>query len=183
MPHVIAVAPVLYDPVIFTGPLGSKLVTLKGIDVRGELATSDTLRHLKSGSLDELKNDSGLPGIDYRRQSWRRTAGCVLNSVVTVIDPQGTLTPFGPAAAQQRFRVAGFSKPISLTWTTPGHTRRWGRCRSCFHRGNVVNTIEVRLDNPDRAPEVGARNRARRWATQYATTDLGGAERSSSFTR
>src|ERR1035438_5802096 len=62
-PHVVAVAPVLYDQVIFSGSLGRKLVTLKGIDARGELATSETLRHLKSGSLDQLKEDSGLPGV------------------------------------------------------------------------------------------------------------------------
>src|SRR5580658_9947635 len=62
-PHVVAAAPVLYDQVIFSGSLGRKLVTLKGIDTQGELATSDTLKHLKSGSLENLKQDSGLPGL------------------------------------------------------------------------------------------------------------------------
>ena len=55
-PHVVAVAPVLYDPVLLSGPLTRKLVELKGIDVRDELAASDTLKHLKSGSLDRLKD-------------------------------------------------------------------------------------------------------------------------------
>ena len=41
MPHVVAVAPVLYDQVFLTGPHGAKLVTLKGIDTRAELAASD----------------------------------------------------------------------------------------------------------------------------------------------
>src|ERR1019366_1040820 len=66
-PHVVAVAPVLYDPVFLSGPLTRKLVTLKGIDVRDELSTSDTLKHLKSGSLDRLKDDSGLPGLVVKR--------------------------------------------------------------------------------------------------------------------
>src|SRR6201986_4153440 len=30
VPHVVAVAPVLYDPVIVTGPQGNKQITLKG---------------------------------------------------------------------------------------------------------------------------------------------------------
>ncbi len=81
-------------------------MTLKGIDVRGELGTSDTLRHLESGSLDELKNDSGLPGLIIGAKL-ARTAGCGLGSVVTVIDPQGTMTPMGPAPHSMRFRVAG----------------------------------------------------------------------------
>ena len=63
VPHVVAVAPVLYDEVLVTGPRGTKQVTLKGIDPRGELSTSETLRHLKSGSLARLQNDEGLPGI------------------------------------------------------------------------------------------------------------------------
>src|SRR5438874_8339566 len=42
MPHVIAVAPVLYDEVLFSGAIRGKYATLKGIDVRSELATSDT---------------------------------------------------------------------------------------------------------------------------------------------
>src|SRR3954447_20203110 len=54
MPHVTAVAPVLYDQVILRGPAGTKLVTLKGIDTRAELAASDTLRHLKNGTLSRL---------------------------------------------------------------------------------------------------------------------------------
>src|ERR1700712_2253787 len=62
IPHVIAVAPVLYDEVLVTGPLRGKYATLKGIDKRSELAVSDTLHHLKSGSLDRLMDDdSGLP--------------------------------------------------------------------------------------------------------------------------
>src|ERR1700678_768608 len=40
MPHVVAVAPVLYDQVMVRGPRGQKLVELKGIEARAELAAS-----------------------------------------------------------------------------------------------------------------------------------------------
>ena len=72
LPHVVAVAPVLYDQVLVTGPRGNKLVTLKGIDPKSELATSDTLRHLKSGSLDLLTAGSRTPRHDHRGQTRRR---------------------------------------------------------------------------------------------------------------
>jgi lipoprotein-releasing system permease protein len=153
VPHVIAVAPVLYDPVIFTGSLGRKLVTLKGIDVRGELGTSDTLRHLESGSLDELKNDSGLPGLIIGAKL-ASDGGLRVGSVVTVIDPQGTLTPSGPTPHSMRFRVAGIFRTdffdVDDTWAYAalGAVQRLGSA------GDVVNTIEVRLDDPDRAPVV-----------------------------
>jgi lipoprotein-releasing system permease protein len=157
-PHVVAVAPVLYDQVIFTGSLGRKLVTLKGIDTRGELATSDTLKHLKSGSLDSLKLDSlkdasGLPGLIVGSKL-AQDGGLMLNSVVNVIDPQGTLTPFGPGPHSMRFRVAGIFETnffdVDDTWAYASI----GAVQKLGSSGDVVNTIEIRLDNPDLAPGI-----------------------------
>ena len=153
VPHVVAVAPVLYDPVIFTGSLGRKLVTLKGIDVRGELGTSDTLRRLESGSLDSLKDDSGLPGLIIGAKL-ATDGGLRVGSVVTVIDPQGTLTPSGPMPHSMRFRVAGIFRTdffdVDDTWAYAA----LGAVQKLGSSGNVVNSIEVRLDDADRAPVI-----------------------------
>jgi lipoprotein-releasing system permease protein len=153
MPHVVAVAPVLYDQVILSGSLGRKLVTLKGIDTRAELAASDTLKRLKSGSLDPLKEDRGLPGI-ILGSKLAQDGGLALNSVVTVIDPQGTLTPFGPGPHAMRFRVAGIFETnffdVDDTWAYAST----GAVQKLASAGDVVNTIEIRLDNPDLAPEL-----------------------------
>ncbi len=151
--HVKAVAPVLYDQVIFSGAVARKLVTLKGIDARDELATSDTLRHLKAGSLDELKNDSGLPGLVVGSKLAMDT-GIRVGSVVTVIDPQGTLTPSGPAPHSVRFRVAGIFETnffdVDDTWAYAS----LGAVQRLESVGDTVNTIEIRLDDPNRAPEM-----------------------------
>jgi lipoprotein-releasing system permease protein len=154
IPHVVAVAPVLYDQVILSGPQGTKLITLKGIDVRDELSTSETLRHLKKGSLDRLKEDNGLPGVVIGSKL-AQDNGLVLNNVITLIDPQGTLTPFGPGPRSQRFRVAGIFETnffdVDDTWAYAS-IAGVQRLRSSI--GDVVNTIEMRLDNPDLAPEI-----------------------------
>jgi lipoprotein-releasing system permease protein len=153
LPHVVAAAPVLYDPVMLSGAQGPKLITLKGIDVKAELATSDTLRHLKSGSLARLKDDEGLPGIVIGVKL-AQEEGLALNSVVTLVDPLGTLTPFGPAPHNLRFRVAGifetdfFDVDDSWTYASLASVQR-------LHSvADVVNSIEIRLDNPDLAPRV-----------------------------
>ncbi len=167
MPHVVAVAPVLYDQVVLSGSLGRKLVTLKGIDTRGELATSDTLKRLKSGSLDRLKEDSGLPGI-ILGSKLAQDGGLTLNSVVTVIDPQGTLTPFGPGPHAMRFRVAGIFETnffdVDDTWAYASV----GAVQKLSSAGDVVNTIEIRLDNPDLAPEM-AREAIQRAGRGYSS--------------
>src|SRR5580698_7732494 len=149
--HVVAVAPVLYDQVIFSGSLGRKLILLKGIDVQGELATSDTLKHLKSGSLEslkELKDASGLPGLIIGSKL-AQDGGLMLGSVVSVIDPQGTLTPSGTVPHSLRFRVAGIFETnffdVDDTWAYSA----LGAVQKLGSAGDVVNTIEIRLDNPD----------------------------------
>jgi lipoprotein-releasing system permease protein len=153
MPHVVAVAPVLYDQVIFSGSLGRKLILLKGIDVQGELGTSDTLKRLKSGSLDRLKDDSGLPGVVIGNKL-AQDGGLTLNSVVTVIDPQGTLTPSGTVPHSMRFRVAGIFETnffdVDDTWAYAP----LAAVQKLGATGDTVNTIEIRLDNPDRAPQI-----------------------------
>jgi lipoprotein-releasing system permease protein len=155
-PHVVAAAPVLYDQVIFSGSLGRKLILLKGIDVQGELATSDTLKHLKSGSLEslkELKDAGGLPGLIIGGKL-AQDGGLILNSVVTVIDPQGTLTPSGTVPRSMRFRVAGIFETnffdVDDTWAYAP----LGAVQKLGSTGDVVNTIEIRLDNPNLAPEM-----------------------------
>jgi lipoprotein-releasing system permease protein len=154
MPHVVAVAPVLYDQVILSGS-STKLILLKGIDARGELATSDTLRQLKSGSLSRLTDDNGLPGIIIGAKL-AKEAGLVLNSTVTLIDPRGTLSPFGPTPRTQRFRVAGIFETnffdVDDTWAYASINA----VQKLQSVGDVVNTIEIRLDNPDLAPQMAA---------------------------
>jgi lipoprotein-releasing system permease protein len=167
VPHVVAVAPVLYDQVIFSGSLGRKLILLKGIDVQGELSTSDTLKHLKRGSLDSLKDASGLPGVIIGSKL-AQDGGLMLNSVVSVIDPQGELTPTGPVPNSMRFRVAGIFETnffdVDDTWAYASI----GAVQKLGSTGDVANSIEIRLDNPDLAPDA-ARDAIRIAGRQYTS--------------
>ena len=158
LPHVVAVAPVLYDQVLVTGPRGNKLVTLKGIDTKAELNASETLRHLKSGSLDGLNtsleaSSDALPGIIIGVKLAEQ-AGLAVNGTLTVISPQGALTPFGPAPRSRRFRVAGifqtdfFDVDDSWAYASIDSVQR------LLSVGDVVNTLELRLDNADASAAV-----------------------------
>ena len=156
IPHVLAVAPVLYDPVIMKGAQGYKGVVLKGIDVRSEISTSDMLKHLKAGSLDRLTDDDGgLPGIILGAKL-AEDSGLAVNRVATLISPEGTLTPFGPEPKSQRFRVVGIFESgfgeIDQAWAyAPVHS-----VQKLLSLGDVVNSIEIRLDDLNLAPEIGA---------------------------
>jgi lipoprotein-releasing system permease protein len=88
------------------------------------------------------------------------------NSVATVISPQGTMTPYGPRIHPQRFRVAGTFETgfyeVDDTWAYAPITSM----QKLLGVGNVVNSIELRLDNLDLAPQV-AKEAARIAGPQY----------------
>jgi lipoprotein-releasing system permease protein len=156
IPHVVAAAPVLYDQVYITGPQGGKEVVLKGIDIKSELEASEVLHHLVSGSLDGLTTREGnLPGIILGSKAALDT-GLSLNSQVNVINPQGMLTPFGPAPRTQRFRVVGIFESGFYNFDAGWTYASLDTVRRLLSVGDVVNDIEIRGDDPNRAPEIGA---------------------------
>jgi lipoprotein-releasing system permease protein len=153
IPHVQAVAPVLYDEVLIEGPQRGKYATLKGVDIRTETAVSETLRHLKAGTLDGFTDDpDGLPSLIVGSKLAQDT-GMTLNSVVTAISPSES-TPFGPRFRQKRFRVTGIFETdfyeVDDTWAYAPVAAM----RSLLSVGDVVNSLEIRIDNLDLAPSV-----------------------------
>src|SRR5215472_15848219 len=94
LPHVTDVAPALYEPSYLTGPLQSKGIYLKGIDVDAELKTTDALGHLKSGSLDRLRDPQASPPGIILGTRYVEDTGMTVNSNVALVVNE--LTPFGP---------------------------------------------------------------------------------------
>jgi lipoprotein-releasing system permease protein len=170
VPHVIAAGPALYSTILFSGPMQQKGGILKGVDIADELRISDTLRHLKSGSIDRLRpSESGsLPGAILGARL-AEDIGMMLNSNVTVISPQGEMTPFGPRPSIRRFRVVGIFESgfyeIDDAWAYTS----LAAAQQALSLEDVVNELEVKLDDLNRAPEVAAQIQ-KIAGPKYATT-------------
>jgi lipoprotein-releasing system permease protein len=155
VPHVVAAGPALYSPIFLTGPVMSKGGVLKGVDIAAELQISDTLRHLRAGSVDGLRAapGNGRPGIILGARL-AEDIGMRLNSVVTLVNPQGEMTPIGPRPNIRRFRVVGIFESgfydIDDNWTYTSLQA----AQQALSLEDVVNQIEVKLDDLNRAPEV-----------------------------
>jgi lipoprotein-releasing system permease protein len=173
--HVTAVGPALYSPIFFSGPVQSKGGWLKGVDIHTELQISDALRHLKAGSVDGLRAaaaDGGAPGIGVPGiilgARLAEDLGMPLNSRVNVTSPQGELTPLGPRPSIRRFRVVGIFESgfyeIDDSWAYTS----LAAAQEALSLQDVVNEIEVKLDDLNRAPEV-ARTIERLAGPKYAT--------------
>jgi lipoprotein-releasing system permease protein len=171
LPHVLSVSAGLYGKVLLSGPVQSEGAELKGIPID---TPPEMLRHLKQGTFDTLRNDTGLPGIILGSRLAQST-GMMLNSVVKVLSPQGELTPFGPHFTLYQFRVAGIFESgfydIDAFWAFTSLKS----AQQVFSVGRVVNTIELRLDDIYTAPDVakgaekiaGSKLAANTWMEQY----------------
>jgi lipoprotein-releasing system permease protein len=156
LPHVIAATPGLYEPAYVRGPVRSGGLTVKGILVDSATKLPDALVHLRSGSMAALRasDSSGLPGIilgsklaDY--------IGAVVNKPVTLINPEGEMTPLGPRPSYTRFLVSGTFETgfydADNSWAFASlHTTQ----KVFGFDQDVVNSIELRLDDVDQAPLV-----------------------------
>lgn len=170
LPHVTAVGPALYTPVFLTGGLQPHGAQLKGIDVASELAISESLRHLKQGSLAPLRDPTATPPGILLGTRLVEDTGMVLNSRITVISPQGgTLTPFGIRPSFRPFRVAGIFESgffeIDDSWAYTSIET----AQKLLGVADVVNAIELKLDDLDRAPEI-ARDIEKLVGSRYTTT-------------
>jgi lipoprotein-releasing system permease protein len=153
LPHVTGATPGLYDSAYIQGPVRGTGAVVKGISIKPGVALPDPLVRLKAGSVDGLRDSSGLPGIilgtrlaDY--------IGAVVHKPVTVMVPDGELTPFGPRPGYIRFLVAGIFDTgfydTDMTWAYMSLPV----AQKTFSLEDVVNSVELKLDDVYRAPQV-----------------------------
>ena len=154
LPHVIGATPALFSPVFVQGPVLAKAGVLKGIDVDKELQVTDLLRHLKAGSLEDLRTGGARPGI-ILGSGLARDTGMILDSVITITCP-GELTPFGPRPNIVRFRVVGIFESGFFQYDDIWAFTSLESAQRALALPDVINQIELKLDDLNMAPQVSA---------------------------
>ncbi len=87
--------------------------------------------------------------------------------IVTLVSPQGEITPFGARPAQFRFRVTGIFESGFFDLDNEFGFTSLENAQRVFLTGDVVNSLELRIRDLDRAPEIARRAEAlagRIWA-------------------
>ena len=153
LPHVVGVAPALYNQVFLGGPQLSTGGVLKGIDVDLEPQVTDMLKHLKSGSPDRLKTPGRYPGI-ILGSGLARNTGMIVDGIVTIISFQGDLTPYGLLPNVRQFRVVGIFESGFFQYDELWAFTSLHAAQQLLSLPDVVNEIELKLDNPDLAPQI-----------------------------
>jgi lipoprotein-releasing system permease protein len=155
VPHITAVSPVLYDEVYVSGALRSTGALLKGVEIDAELHISDTLRHLKAGSVDALRDPAREPPGIIIGSRMSEDTGLPLNSNITV-SCQCEITPIGPRVTNKRFRVVGIFETGFFELDDKWAFTALGPMQRMLHVGDQVNQIELNVDDLDRTDRIAA---------------------------
>ncbi len=153
--HVKKASPGLYGQVFFAGPVQSAGGVLKGIPLGSDQAAADVLMRLKNGSLATLGNRGRYPGI-IMGSKLAQSTGMLMDSIITIISPQGELTPMGARPAYYKFQVVGLFESGFFDLDNAWAFTDLKSAQRVLSLGDVVNSIELKLDDPNEAPGVAA---------------------------
>ncbi|MGE5646507.1 MAG: FtsX-like permease family protein [Acidobacteriota bacterium] len=170
LPHVVGASPALYGQgYMYTASSGSVAV-LKGVQAGAELRTSDMLRHLKAGSLKGLApNPSGWPGI-ILGTGLAESLNAPMGATVTFMFPQGVSTPLGLRPSYQNFKVVGLFQSGFFEIDSAWAFTSLPAVQQLMDLGDVVSSIELKVDDIYKAPEVAGEVKRAAGPTLDATT-------------
>jgi len=162
-PHVVAAAPVLYEQVLVSRGARARGVVLKGVLPDSERRVGQLLQTVKLGSAAALApspaggspaSTQAIPPLVLGK-GVADELGATVGSVVLVTSPQGELTPFGMVPKYVRFRVVGIFESGFYDYDTAWGFTRLADAQRLFGLGDLVSVIEFKLDDLDRAGELG----------------------------
>jgi len=152
-PGVRSMEPAVYDTVLLSSGVHPRGIVLKGVDPQLEIRASEALRHIVSGSADFSPDPDGIPALLVGRllaDDMKISPG----DYVTIISPQGNLTPFGMLPHPKRFRVAGIYDSGFYDYDANWAFVTLGAAQSLAGVGDVVSLLEVRVTKLDDARAV-----------------------------
>ena len=153
-PHVVGAAPAIIGKALVTAAGEQAFINLKGIDPAVETQVTSITGAMRSGSLDALaKQEPDSPGEILLGTDLAAQLGVVIGDSISVVTPQGTLSPMGMIPRSRRLRVAGtFNLGLYEIDSQTGFVSL-DVARRLLDREDV-DALQLRLDDVFLAPTV-----------------------------
>jgi lipoprotein-releasing system permease protein len=162
VPHVTAASPGLYEQVLVARGARDGGALIEGILPNDEMTVSDLLKTATPGSVQALQPESPqesdeageLPSILLGNEL-AETVGATIGDKVTLISPQGEMTPYGVIPKWTPFRLVGTFHSGFYQYDSNMGFVRLADAQRLFHEPDLLSVISFKVDNLDRAPEIG----------------------------
>jgi lipoprotein-releasing system permease protein len=152
VPHVVAAAPVVYGKALLRTAQRDAYITLKGIDPK--LEVSDVRKAMKKGDLDAiLASSPEQPDGIVIGEALAKDLGAFVGDSVTVMTPEGALSPMGVMPRTRRLKIVGlftlgfFEADNSQGFVSLAVAKR-------LAGKEFPDYIELRVDDIYRAPAI-----------------------------
>jgi lipoprotein-releasing system permease protein len=169
IPGVVASSPFVVGQVMLRHGQRAQGVVIKGIEPDMETYTTDVLRHLKEGRLDNLKMDSTPPGIIVGIELMRNL-GLFYGDEVDVLSPVSEIGPLGMIPRMRKYRVVGYFEAGMYEYDSSLAFINIHNAQSFFRIKEGVSGLEVKVDDIYRAGEI-AKEIERRLGPPYYARD------------
>jgi lipoprotein-releasing system permease protein len=169
LPGVRSVTPASYETVLLSFGGEARGVVAKGVEPDRERRGDEALQKIVAGSLDFTPDADGIDALIVGKQladEWKMAPG----DYVTIMSPQGRLTPFGLMPHTRRFRVAGVFDSGFYDYDENWCFLTLKAAQSLAGTTDVVNVLEFRLDSPERAEGIARQAEQRAGQDFLATT-------------
>jgi lipoprotein-releasing system permease protein len=161
LPHVTAASPGLYEQVLVARGARDGGALIEGILPDQELTVSDLLNTATPGSLQALQPqtqtapqlNAELPPIILGKDL-AETVGATVGDRVTLISPQGEMTPYGVIPKYVPFRMAGIFKSGFYQYDAQMGFMRLADAQRLFDEPDLLSVISFKVDDLNRAPEI-----------------------------
>ena len=161
LPHVTAASPGLYEQVLVARGARDGGALIEGILPDDEITVSDLLKTATPGSVQALQPVS-QPAADETDElppillgnELAQTVGATIGDKVTLISPQGEMTPYGVIPKWTPFRLAGTFHSGFYQYDSSSGFVRLADAQRLFHEPDLLSVISFKVDNLDRAPQI-----------------------------
>ncbi len=177
VPRVTRVAPVILGQALATTDTGEAFITLKGIDPNLEAGVTEIGSAVSDGSLDALAPSGAgtLEGLVIG-EGLAAKLGAFVGDEVTLLTPQGRLSPFGVMPRARQFRIVGlFNMGLHEFDTSYAYVRLDVAARLLDRVG--ADFLELKVDDLYAASDVAA-SIMREFGANYLTQDWSDLNRS-----
>lgn len=163
VPRVLAAAPYVQGQVMLNGrsqeagdgPVfpgsGVRGAVIRGIDPAEENTVADFNTHMKSGTLDSLQPGAFriVLGSDLAR-----ALGVTVGDRVTVIAPEGVVTPAGVIPRIKSFEISGIFEFGMFEYDSGLALTDLQDAQVLFRLGQSVTGVRLKVDDPFNAPQI-----------------------------
>lgn len=131
-------------------------VFLRGIIPEKEIKTTEILKYMKEGKLENLASRDEIPGIILGKEL-ARSVGAFKGDIINILSPVGEIGPLGMLPKVKKFRVVGifevgmFEYDLNLVLTDIASAQEF------FGINRDITGIELRLDDIYKASVVRER--------------------------